>query len=105
MSSAVHVDAGRVVRRVHQDQPGPRRDGAPHLVPVHPVVGIAEADEDRRAAAQADDRHVGVVARLEQQDLVARLHERGQGRVEAGRRARGDDHLGRGVDAWRRSRP
>ena len=75
--------AGRVVRRVDENRARARRDRAPHLVPVHRVIRIAQADEHRRAAAQANHRHVRVVARLEQHHLVAGLHEGGQRREQA----------------------
>jgi hypothetical protein len=88
---------GRIVRRVDEDRARTWRDGAPHLIPVHRVVRIPQAHEHRRAAAQADDGHVRVVARLEQHDLVAGLHERGERGKQACRRSGGDHDFGQGV--------
>ncbi len=70
------------------------RDRAPHLVPVDAIVGIAQAREHGRAAAESNDRHIRVVAGLEQQDLVARLDECGERGVQPRRRTGRDLDLG-----------
>ena len=90
---------GRVVRRVEDDDARPRRDRAPHLVPVDAVVGIAQRDVARNPAAQLDRRRVRVVGRLEQHHFVARMHERGERGVEALGGAGRDRDLGVGVVA------
>ena len=85
--------------RVEHDHPRPRRDGAPHRVPVDRVVGEPQRHEDRRPAAQHDRRHIRVVARLEHDDLVARTDRGRDGVEDPFRAARRDGDFGLGVVA------
>ena len=90
--------AGRVVRRVEQHEPGPRREGGPQRRLVDREVGEAE---HRRAAGrprEGDRGGIRVVVGLEGDDLVARLAEREDDRRDRLRRAGGDEHLRRGVE-------
>ena len=85
--------AGRVGRRVEDEQPRPWRDQLLELVEVDPeVVLLADRQADRRAAAEARHRLVDREARVREDDLDARLDQRFD-RVEHDRLgARRDDH-------------
>ena len=92
--------AGRVVRRVEQDQPGARRHGGAQLVGVEVVATVgagAQQHRDGAGAGQGDARLVAVVHRLEHDDLVAVVEHAEQGAGERLGGAGGDEHLGVGV--------
>jgi len=88
---------GRVVRRVDDDHARARRDRGRDLVPVHAEILGRQLDRDRRRALHAHDRRVAVERRLEIDDLVARMHERADRRVEPFARARDHGDLGRRI--------
>ena len=92
-----HDRAGGVVRRVDHQEPRPRCDRRFHGIPVDPVIRRVQRDDHGNAAIQLDRWQVGVVAGLQHDDLVARMHDRrdrGEDRLGA---ARGDRHLGVGI--------
>ena len=68
----------RIVRRVDHDGAGARRDECAHTFPVGPVVGKAQPRIHRHTAIQADHRFIAVVHRLEDDDLITRMHDRGE---------------------------
>ena len=71
--AAEHL-AGRVVGRVHDDEPGPRGDRPAAGRPGRrPSPGAAAAPPGAAAPAMAATRRVGVVVGLEEDDLVADL--------------------------------
>ena len=97
---AVEHLAGRVVRRVEQDQPGGRRDRRAQLVGVEPVPARRVGAQQHRHGprpGQRDARLVAVVHRLEHDDLVADVEHAEQGAGERLGRAGRDEHLGVGV--------
>ena len=109
---AIEHDPGGVVRGVEQDDAGAVGDRGTQLVGVGPEVGGRSGTATCRRSGQADQRGVGVVERLERDDLVTLVDEREQGRGDAPRsrprsrapRAR-DRRRGRRSDAGgRRSR-
>ena len=64
--------AGRVGRRVDDEEPRPGRDQRGQLVDVEPeVVGHPDRDRDRRRADEAGQRLVDRVAGIRDEDLVA----------------------------------
>ena len=69
--------AGWVVRRIEDYQPGSRRDGLTHVVPIDAVGGRLERNVPRHAAGKPHRRLIAVVSRIEQDDLVAGPHHRG----------------------------
>ena len=85
--------AGRVGRRVDDDELGPRRDQRRQLVRVEAeVVLLADRAGDGLAADEAGHRLVDREARVRVDDLVALVDE-GQDREEHDRLAAGDhDH-------------
>ena len=92
--------AGRVVRRVEQDQPGARPDGGAQLGRVEAVAAVGlRAQQDGHGArpGQGDARLVAVVHRLEHDDLVAVVEHPEQRPGERLGGAGGDQHLGVGI--------
>ena len=89
---------GRVVRRVHEDDPGAVGHRRLELVEVGPPVGEAQRHRAVHASGAGDERRVGVVVRLERHDLVAHVDEREDGRRERLGGAGRDEHLGCRVD-------
>ena len=105
--------ARRVVGRVDDDRPGPRRDRRPELVGVDPPVRLVEGHVARDRAGQDRVRAVVLVERLEHDDLVARVEQAEHRRDHPLGRAVDDRDLGVGVDdpardgsarSWPRSR-
>ena len=90
--------SGRVVRRVQQDEACARRDGGAQRVDVEPVVGRPERDGSADRAGEGGIGGVRVVPGLERDDLVAGIAQREERRGEGFGRARGDQHLGVGID-------
>ena len=91
--------AGRVVRRVEEDHPRPRRDGAADRVPVDAVGRKLQRHVDRRRAAEEDRRHVRVVAGLEDDDFVAAADGGGDRVEDRFRAAGGHRHFALGIVA------
>ncbi len=91
--------AGRVVRRVQQDQLRPLRDRAAQLVGVEPVAAVARGEQHRACdgTGERDARLVAVVHRLEHHDLVAGVEHAEQCSGERFGRAGRHEHLGVGV--------
>ena len=91
----VEHGAGRVVRVTEEDRLRARRDrGADHLGGDPEVGRVGRADPDGLAAGQLDARRVGHEARLVVDHLVAGIDRGAHGRIDALRRADGDDQLG-----------
>ena len=86
IGSGQHAGAG-VVRRVEQDEPRSRRDRGADRVPVDPVIRERQRQRHRGGAGELHRRHVAVVRRLEDDDLVAGMRERLDGREDRLRRA------------------
>ena len=89
--------ARRVVRRVEEQQPGPRRHGPDELVRIERPVRRPERHDPARRVRHGGACGVGVVVRLEHDDLVAALAQREQRRGDRLGGARGDEHLAVGV--------
>ena len=70
---------GGVVRRVGYDQSGSWRDEIGHSIPIHSIGRRVERHVARHPALQRDYRFIAVVGRIENDDLVARVHDRGDG--------------------------
>ena len=87
----------RVVRRVEQHQPRPRRHRGRERVDGEGVVGWLQLHDAPRGTRHRDARGVRVVVGLERDHLVARLAQRQQRGGDRLGRARGDEHLGVGV--------
>ena len=99
MSSAVMIEPVGIVRRVDHQQPRARRDRVANGVPVDPIVRQAQRYDDRHAAVQLDGRNVRVVARLQDDHLIAGMDD-GRDRVEDRfGAAGGDGDLGVGIVA------
>ncbi len=92
-SSREHVSRG-VVRRVEYQQAGAVGDGGPQRVDVQREVGASHPDGPVGAAGNGHVGAVGVVPRLEEHDLVARLAEGEHCGRDALGRAGTDSHLG-----------
>ena len=90
--------AGRIVRGVDQDQPGP----AGHRVAQHVQVGPEGRRPQRHrhpgGAGHRDARRIGVVVGLERDHLVAGLQQREHGRRDRLGGAGRHQHLGVRVD-------
>ena len=82
---------------VQQQQAGPRRDGAAQLVGVEGVRRWAKGHRSPHTAGEPDAGHVGVVVRLEHDDLVAGVDQREQGGGDGLGGAGGDEDLAVGV--------
>ena len=94
--------AGRVVRRVEQDQFGAVGDRRTELVAVEAVAPVAlvigsQQHRLQHAAGEGDAGLVAVVHRLEQNDLVATVEHPEQCPSEGLGCAGGDEHLRVGV--------
>ena len=89
--------AAGVRGRAHHDGARPRRDGALERLEVDVPRGRTGGDEHGREPEQERRVEVVAVVRLEEDDLVARVEERHQGRGVPARGARGDDDLARRV--------
>ena len=81
---APHLAAG-VVRAVDEDGAGARCDGGADAFKVGPEAAGCERHTHHHAAGQLDVGHIAVVARLQHDHLVARVHHRQDG---------GEDGLG-----------
>ena len=90
--------AGRVVRRVEQDQARARRERGGERGGVDRVVGRAQRDGPALGAGERDAGRVRVVVRLERDDLVALLAQREQRGGDRLGRAGRDEHLAVGVE-------
>ena len=71
--------ARRVMRRVDDDEPRPRCHRRRHGLPVHGEVRRTECHVHASPARHQYARLVAVVARVEHDDFVARLHHRHDG--------------------------
>ena len=91
--------AARVVRRVDDDHARARRQRARERVEVGTPGAGRQRHAHRRRAGERDRRAIAVVARLEYDHLVARMHQREDGRQDALGCAGGDRDLGVGVVA------
>ena len=97
-SARVKDAAGRVVRRIDQDEPGVRGDGGAQCAEIGPERGRAQGDRYPDTPGHRDAGRVGVVVRLERDDLVAGLDKGEQrGRDRLGRPG-GHEHLVVGVE-------
>ena len=67
--------AGRVVRRVDDDRPGPRRHGGPQLIGIDCPVRFVERHVSRGSPGEDRVGAVILVERLEHDDLVARVEQ------------------------------
>ena len=86
--------AGGVMRRVDHDHPRARRDAVGHPLPVNAIARRQQRQADRSTAGERHRRLVAVVGGVEHDDLVARLHHRGDGAVNGLGGARRDGDLG-----------
>jgi hypothetical protein len=87
--------AGGVVGRVEQDETRARRDRSGQIAHVQIPCRCLQADEDRDAARALDQRHIGVIERLDTDHLVPRFDQRqNAGRQRFGRAGGDDDFLG-----------
>ena len=89
----------RVVGRVDDDHPRARRHRAAQGRPVDPIARHRERNGNRRRAGEPHRGNVAVVGRLEDDDFVAGMRERADGREDRLRRAGGDGNLVLGVVA------
>ena len=97
-SSVVKYRAGGIARVAQEQHLGARRDGRLERLWVQLEVRLGRGrDENRHAAVEHDRGQVGDVRRLVQDDLVARVDERGHGRGHRLRRANRDADLVVGV--------
>ena len=85
-------------RRVEQDQLGLRPEGGGQFLPGQPPVWRLQPHQLRHAPCPSHHRQVGIVERLDQHDLVARLDQAEQAVAERLGRARRDQDLGLPVD-------
>ena len=90
--------AGRVVRRVDDDRPGPRAECRAQLVRIDRPVRFVQRDVARDRAGQDRVGAVVLVVGLEHDDLVARVEQPEHGGHHRLGRAAGDGDLGLGVD-------
>ena len=91
-------DRGRIERIVEEHGLGLVVEDAAQRLLGQPPMRRLEADQARDASGLADDRKVGVVYRLESDDLVARL-DHGQDRAgQCLSAARCHHHLGHGIE-------
>ena len=90
--------AGRVVRRVDDDRPGPRPERRAQLVGVDRPVRLVERHVARDGAGEDRVGAVVLVVRLEDDDLVARVEQPEHGGHHRLGRAAGDGDLGLGID-------
>ena len=96
--------AGRVHRRVEQDRLGLRPEGGGQLGARQLPARRLQPHQPGHRAQQAHHRQVGVVQRLDQHHLVARVEQRHQAGGDRLGGAGGHHHLGcRGRPAARRS--
>ena len=95
---AVEHLAGRVVRRVEDDGPRARPEGGAQLVGVDAPVRLVQRHVARDGAGEDGVGPVVLVERLEDDHLVARVHQRQHGRDHPLGRAAGDGDLGLRVD-------
>ena len=89
--------AGRVVRRVDDDRPGPRRHGGAQLIGVDRPVRFVERHVARRGPGEDRVGAVVLVERLEHDDLVARIEQAEHRRDHSLRRPAHHRDLGVGV--------
>ncbi len=86
-------------RRAQDDGAGPLREDCPHGRGVDaPAVLRARGDEDRRAAADADEVRVAGIVRRGHDDLVAGRDQQREHQQHGRRRAVGDEDAAR-IDA------
>ena len=94
MSAGVRHGPGRVVRGVDDEEARLWRDRRAHGVPSRCCSrDTCSGTNDRDAAAQLDRRDVRVVARLEDDGLVARVKHGGDGIEDGFGPAGGDRHF------------
>jgi hypothetical protein len=89
----------RVVRAVDDDEPGARRDGRCDAREVGPEAARRERHAHHGATGELDVGRVAVVAGLEHDHLVARVHTGQHGGQDGLRGAGGDGDLAAGVVA------
>ena len=87
--------AGRVERRIEDDQPRPRARHSRERLGGDAPLGRFEPHEPCDAPCPLYERQIGVVERLEHHHFVARRDQREDRRGERLGRARGYDHLAR----------
>ena len=90
--------AARIVRRVDHDHARLRRDRIAHALPVRREVAWIERHMHRAPAVELDRGLVAVVARIEHDDFVARMHDRGDRGEQRFGRARGHRDVGVRID-------
>jgi hypothetical protein len=89
---------GGVVGRIDDDQPRARANVGSKRPPVHLEVGSQQGQCHHGAAAQLYGGAVAIVGGFEEDDLVARAHERQDGCENSLRGPCRDGNLGIGVD-------
>ncbi len=89
--------AAGVGGRVDDDGAGARGDGGLESVGVEREIGIGERDEDGVDAQRLERGDVVAVEGLEEQNLVAGIDQRHDGRVKSAGGAGGDKDFGLGV--------
>src|ERR1700722_11695087 len=67
-----HYRTGRVVRTVDDDKPGALRYRSAHLLPVVAKIGQLQRQPQSSCTCEANGRIVGIVGRIEENDLVSR---------------------------------
>src|SRR5581483_9020608 len=85
--------AGRVVRRVEEDEAGACGDGGGQVVGIEVPVGRVQPDQPGNGAGHGGAGGIGVVGGLEHDDLVARLAQGQHGGGDGLGGADGDQHL------------
>jgi len=90
--------ARRIVRRVQKNRARSVVDGVFDPLPVDAEIRRLQGDAPGDRAVEPDARLVGVVCRIEHDDLVARMQHRGQGAVNGLGRARRDHDLAFRID-------
>ncbi len=97
-SAAREHPAARIVGRVDDDEPGGRGDRLLELPGVEGPLGRPERHDPAPGARQLDRRRIGVVVRLEDDDLVAFPAEGHDGGGDGLRRAGGHEDLRQRVE-------
>src|SRR5271154_5164740 len=91
--------AGRVVRRIDDDQPRARRQLLGHALPVRPEFRWQQRHVNAAATGQLHARLIGVVGRVKDQYFIAGADQSLNRRENGLGRAESYGHLGIGVDA------
>ena len=91
-------DGGRIERIVEQNDARAVGEGGGEIGLVEGPKRRLQRDELRHAAGALNQRQIGVVHRLEQHDLVARLDQRQQRAGDRLGRARGHHHFAFGIE-------